>query len=509
MPDAHLSDEQLARFQDGELPASQAAHLDQCAECAGRLRDSNVVAAAYAEYRDSIRGPSLPPPPRPWQSLDRLVASRQGQRRLSYWWWVPAAATLAAVVLLFWPTPQADRLLAQSAGAELPSDGMISLRAHGRTLLRAAVLSSESPSGPEMAQLQTLFEGAHYGWREPLSSRTFQTWRQAQHDRRDSVTSIGGPGDARLYRVRTDVPGGVLRAASLTLRARDLRATAGDFDFGGQGSVSMERAAALVEAGAAQPSPKVAPPVETPVGPADTLRVLAALDDIGADAGEPIELSEDAGHRRVVVHAGALPVERQQQIAAALAPLPRVRLDLEAQPRLAPPPASTGSQTFTSNVPAALRQRFEERLGGPVAVQEATDRVLESSAQALARAHALEVLARHFPPETEGRLSPSEQALLRRLRVRHLDELARLAAQIHGAVQPLLAGAWPSGENGRAAIWQEGVPGLVASARETDQLLNRLLAGSYSQSSGEEMLRQLPATLQQLERTIRSQARGE
>jgi hypothetical protein len=45
----------------------------------------------------------------------------------------------------------------------------------------------------------------------------------------------------------------------------------------------------------------------------------------------------------------------------------------------------------------------------------------------------------------------------------------------------------------------------VTLARKTDDSLNRLLASSYSQSSGEEMLRTLAAQIEQFDSAIRSE----
>ena len=528
---AHLSEEQLARFQDGEFSPAEAAHLDDCAECAGRLRGLSAAAAAYAEYRDSIRAPLLPPPPKPWRSLDQLVAGHEANRRRTVLrWWVPALAAAIGLVLVIvamlrpagQASARANQLLARSALVSLPRNRMISMRAHGRRLLRPAVLSSDGlASDPEMAHLQMLFQAARYGWREPLSSRTFQAWRSQQKIKTDSVSTLGGPGEKRLYRVRTEVPAGVLRSASLTLEAEDLRPTGGDFEFENEGPVAMEEAGPAVapEApapmeAASRPRPAAKEPaVETPVGPADTLRVLAALDEIGADSGEPLDVSPDARNRRVVVRAGGLTPERQQQIAQALAPLPRVTLDLESGSRSLVPLRPAAPQSSSSSIPPTLRQRFEERLGGPVAVQEVTDRTLEASALTLARSHAMEVLARNFPPETEARLSAPDRLLLRRLRQHHIAEMERSAAQVRTALGPVLDAAAaappPVGDNERGQTWQAGIPSLVASARETDQLLNRLLAGSYSQSSGEDMLRGLAPAIERLEWAIQSQVKGQ
>jgi hypothetical protein len=522
---AHLSDEQVARYQDGELSAAEAAHLEICAECAARLRDLNAALAAYTEYRDAVRDPQLPAAPKPWRSLDQLVGDAQPKRRgLAWRWWLPAlAATLglaAALVAVLQPpeetSTQASQLLDRAALVPMPPDRVISMQVHGRTLLRPAVLTSDAGTAgdPELTHLQGLFQAAHYGWQDPLNPRTFQAWRGARKNRRDSVTMVARAGAQRVYRVRTAVKEGVLRAASLTLRAEDLRPTGADFEFEGEGPVSMEEAPGHVMSAPAPRRPTQADaPQETPAGPADTLRVLEALDEIGADTGEPVDVSEGPGHRSVVVRLGDLSPERQQTIAAALAALPRVTVDLQSGSRGAAPNKQASPQTYSSSIPPALRQRFEERLGGPVALQEATDRTLEASALILARAHAMEVLARAFPPETEARLSSQDRLLLRRLRRRHCAELERLAAQIRSDLRPVLdapnAEAPPSGDNGSESAWQAGVPSLVAYARETDQLLSHLLAGSYSQSSGEDMLRGLAAAIQRLEWTTRAQSKTE
>ena len=85
-------------------------------------------------------------------------------------------------------------------------------------------------------------------------------------------------------------------------------------------------------------------------------------------------------------------------------------------------------------------------------MQEVTDRVLDASASALAQAHAVEVLARNFPPETEVRLTTQDQELLRALRETHISELGRMVAQIGAELKPLMAlfpGVPPAQANGQ------------------------------------------------------------
>ena len=105
---AHLSDEQLARFQDETLPERESGHLQSCAQCSSRRQDLRAAFAAYAEYRDAIRAPLLPQPPRPWQSLDALIDRHMASRpaRAFQWWWaLPALAAAAGLVAVFMGLP--------------------------------------------------------------------------------------------------------------------------------------------------------------------------------------------------------------------------------------------------------------------------------------------------------------------------------------------------------------------------------------------------------------------
>ena len=173
--DKHLSDEQLACFQDGELCAGDVVHLESCAQCAGRLREIESAIAAYSEYRDVVRAPLLTPPPQPWASLNSLIArdanSRPGKL---YRWWpriaLAAAACVAIVVFFLYrtadrPSSMASDLLTRSATMTIPEGRrMISLRTGDRTLIRPAVLSTDAAPerDPDTEHVRTLFIAARY-----------------------------------------------------------------------------------------------------------------------------------------------------------------------------------------------------------------------------------------------------------------------------------------------------------------------------------------------------------
>jgi hypothetical protein len=517
---AHLSDEQLALLQDGELAQPAAAHVERCAECAERLRDLREAEAAYAECLGSIAGAG--PAPRPWTSLSEWKRARESR---SAWrrWAVPALAAAACLLaalafLLRRPAgtaiPDAGELLASAAQVETPAGRTISMRVRRRerVLVRPAVLVTGAPSGddPELARLERLFDEARYSWREPLSARSFQQWRGRLAEKRDEVSVIRYAAAEPAYRVRTETSTGRLRSAALTLRARDLRPTRGDFAFAGEPALEIGEIEAPPSATARPqepPAPRAEPVVETPASPADALHVLAALNRIGADAGEPVAVTVEAG--RVLVRASGLAEERRQEVTETLRSLPRVRLELDAAtPDRTPAMGRSGpARPSTAVMPGRLRQELEARLGGAAALQEITDRALDASGEAVARAHAVGALARLFPPPTESALAADDGQVLRALRRGHVEELQRSAGRIRAGLKPALPAAKPVPET-REQPWQAQAAGLIEAAQRVDESLNRLLAGSYSQASGEALLRDLSERLDRLDRAIAAQQRS-
>ena len=146
-------------------------------------------------------------------------------------------------------------------------------------------------------------------------------------------------------------------------------------------------------------------------------------------------------------------------------------------------------------MPAALRIQFEDKLGGAIALQEMTDRVLEAGGSAVSVAHALDVLATRFPPHVEANLSQPDRQLLRDLRQGHVARLRGLAVQIGAELNPVL----PKPSSGAG---QSRKQDLFATVGRIDAALNRLLAGSYTQPEGEAILDLLAQQLDLLKRQI-------
>ncbi|MGH9623163.1 MAG: hypothetical protein ACRD6B_25370 [Bryobacteraceae bacterium] len=152
-------------------------------------------------------------------------------------------------------------------------------------------------------------------------------------------------------------------------------------------------------------------------------------------------------------------------------------------------------------------------MGGAVAFQATTDRILDASSSALARAHALAVLAQNFPPDIQAHLSSKDQRLLRTLRLKHIAALQDLMRKIQAELKPILPASGNTPLHSRSAAenaksWPAGIPSLVAAVRKLDKSLNVLLAGSYSQSSGAALMRTVHGQIEAVDSGIRFQRRN-
>ncbi len=532
---SHVSDSKLIGFADREIggnrAAAIAAHLERCAACRARLATLQSAAAAYEQFHQQILKPGLAVPEAEWPPL--TLRKEAGPRERSFLanpavWWAGAlaAACLLLAAIYFRGEPQAQQmrqLLTQAAEVPTPPHRRIQLSAAGQTWLRPAVLRSGARA-TGLEHIQALFIKANYSWEDPLSARSFAAWRNRLREKRDHVTSVAAAnGVRRLYRLRTEAPDGVLRTASLTLRADDLAAVDGAFEFDDQERVTMaDRGQDSGDVPRSEPraagkqNSRAPEPMEQKVSAADELRVFAALDEIGADVGEPLSVQTDRAKQHVLVTGMGIAAAREREIREALASVPNAvaRFDSAAAPQ-AGARGRTNPEAYSTDVSAPLRHSLEERAGGAQQLQSITDRALEATNSLLARAHALLVLAQAFPPDVEASFSNEERATLRKLRHRHAIAIEQTTLQLEEALKPLVKGSEGNRDNsggtgdGPNASWQAGAGKLFEHARALDQSVSRLLAASYSQQAGEGVLSQLPKDMESVEALARWQAGAE
>jgi hypothetical protein len=519
----HPGEEQLLRFADGELRPKEAAHvrahLEACWGCRTQLEDLERSIGDYVRYHEGVLKPHLPEPPRPWADLrgqmERLDQARETAPSAPRAWlrvpprWLSAAAVLVVVFLAVYrfgrlPAVNAAELLERAAAASQPATKehrQIRVRTRTRSFTRPAWY--HAAAGTNSDSIETLFAAARYSWEDPLSARSYTAWRNQLPSKHDEVDTARG-----VYRIRTTTDHGTLAEATLTLRTQDLSPVSGTFQFRGSEWVEItevpgEPAAPSLagpavarersEAGIPEPAPRIErPEVDAPASP--ELQVIAALHQIGADLGDPIELTRN-GRQVVVVGTGIEP-ERQEEVRSSLARLQGVTLRFD-DPKPAIPEGSTPAAAAPVAAPRTpFAPAIEKAVGGRVAFEKFANQVLDLSEAAMARAHALRNLAERFPAPAESQLTEKDKSLLATLRREHAQVLAGTAAEIGDLLRPVLKGEAARTSVVTAASWQAGAEQVLASAQQVDQLLNVLLAGADARSSPDEITARLNTALQ-------------
>jgi len=542
----HPTDDQLLRFADGELPDAQAGeiriHLRACWQCRSDLEEIERTIGECVRYRKIVLGDCLPPPPAPWfdiygrlagideswrrRHLARRILESLGAALRNPSRWVPATAIVVLIAFVVEqfrqaPSVKAAELLHKAVAAadsRPPTPRRIQIRTRAQRLTRVVGSGSLAKTGAgsdSMAGLESLFHAAHYSWEDPLSARSFAEWRDQLTDKRDEVTSEGD-----RYRLRTTTSSGELVEATLELSSQDLRAVEETLQFRNRERVEISE---LPDAPAPNPeAPKEAAeavpallpsPSKTdqPAGlprwtatPGEELQVMAALHRLGADLGDPIEVTGSGDH--ILVTGMGIAPERQQEIRDELKAMPRVTL-------LFPSPSA---EAFGRDGPGASsisvrpgggpwQAELERQLGGRAAFEQFSDQVLQLTDAFMSRAYALRRLAERFPPDREGQMTPQERQLLASLCREHAQALLQDVIDVQGRLRPVLTMGEPASATQEAAAsgtWQDRAEQLAGAARHFETSLVSILGGAAGDNRSPELTAELAESLAHL----RSQA---
>lgn len=545
----HPDDGQLLRLADGALSAWEARrvrrHLESCWDCRATLQDIESTMGRCVRYRKDVA--ALVTPPAPWQDLTRDFDQIDAGQAASSWrtrwasWVSPApalrwSATTALALLLcgilvyqFRETPsvQAAALLkkAVAASASRPeSPRRLRVRTSKGEFSRAPGRTAASAGAPDVA---ALFTTAQYNWDDPLSARSYQAWREGLSGIRDEVAAVRDEQDParQVYRIRTITESDFLAVATLTLRMEDLRPSQARFEFRNQDWVEVSEApnepnpltaaAKPSEPEPAPPAPERAPePAVVPVTAAAVLQVVAALHRVGADLGDPIEITRETN--RIVVGGTGVSPARQQQIKSALADLPRieVRFNDAAAPDAGAEPADELPEP--SRAASPLQAEVERQLGGRVPFERFSAQVLDRSEAAMAQAYALRRLAQQFPVEAEQTLSAEDRLLLAAIAREHVTALAQEITALRRITQSVLPDADRRRVTAATTIqWQQAVEQTFRAASSTERLLATLLGATPPESAGSDVkpalatgLLRLQADLEQAQRLLRNEPAG-
>ncbi len=499
---AHLDDEQLLRFADGELSAKHARvvrrHIEACWQCRTGLNELQNVVSECVRYRKNVLYHFLPSPPAQWgdiyEGFARIDASQERVPRFVQFFeslrpalrWAPLAAAAVAVIVILVPylrntsSVQAAELLRKAVAAADAKPA----KAPRRIRIRTAKVDFTRKTGtmaalPVSAPIEPLFAGARFDWNDPLSAKSFQNWREGVSDKRDEVSQANG-----TYQIHTTSQTSQLADARLTVRSEDFLPVRERLEFRNREWVEIsdlgEEPAAAVQASAGRESfpPAASADVEPPeAAKAEELRVLAALHGIGADLGDPIDIARTGGN--VEVSGVGVSPQRQQQIRESLQALPRVVVRFsDAAP--VPSAENTTSAPVTSGtaLPGQFQSSLEKQVGGRQRFEQFSGQVLDLSENMMSRAYAIRKLAQRFPPGAEARLTSEDRALLLRLHHEHALALVESVSQLQSKLSAVLApmGAAP----GSPAVqvpepWQAGADAVFRVARRTEALLAALV----------------------------------
>ena len=543
----HPEEEQLLRYIDGELPAQASgevrSHLEACWQCRAALEDLQNVVSQCVHYRKNVLQRHLPTPPAPWvdiyRQFDEIDASVEPgffhpvvqllKSPFDTTWkkWAVAGAALLIVLGLFYryrqtPSVQAAELLRQAvvaANSHPDKPRRIQIRTRDRRLTRPGISAQKigfsTADAATLNSLQAKFESVNYSWSDPLSAQSFQAWRNQLADKRDQVIE-----ENQAYRIATSTDTSELRQATLTLRTADLRPVKERLEFSNHDWVEITEIADDVPpvaptitgdnghhapADLTLPTTEPSSTIEAPIPAAtaaDQLQVVAALHDLGADLGDPVEVSRS--QREIVVSGVGIAPARQQEIRNAIGSNPHVVVHFSDSP-----PATAQEQPVVSNDSASagdmsqLQARLAGQLGGRANLEQLAAEVLDSSESLMARAYALRRLAEQFPVAAEQELSATDQALLKRLRAEHSAAMRQQAIEIGHELQPVLATvSSPVDPEPYSGIpserWQTATEDLFQSARRLDKLLGVMFGAAPSETPGAQIPAQLKTSLLQL-----------
>jgi len=235
-------------------------------------------------------------------------------------------------------------------------------------------------------------------------------------------------------------------------------------------------------------SPRTTPASAT-IG--DELHVLASLHRVGADLGDPIEVSR-AGGDVLVAGVGIAP-QRQQEIHDALGAQKHVVVRFSE-----PAPARLEPERVAHPDIQQLQAQMAEQIGGRVDFSQLAANVLDLSEPMMARAYALRRLAERIPIEAEAELSTQDRQLLKSLQQEHIDALRRQTAEIDRLLRPALESVSGVARTSPDSVTSSSAEELFQSARRVEKLLAVMFGAAPPESPSDQVPSQLLSSLAQL-----------
>jgi hypothetical protein len=523
----HPSQERLLKYADGELGTATreavSEHVVECSDCQAWLAELETGLADYKHNWLPILKETAVAPPAPWFDLrvrlidlDRMPEPATRSFPLPARWAAAAAVIVIAIATAYRLSVQpvsAAQLLSVAADREAAAQQgrpPIRIRSGSRSIVRHAIWRQRSEPAIAAADreraesLRVLFESGNYSWENPLSARSFSAWRNSLPDRYDRLSKPNRDDGSGSYEISTRTNSGPLVEVRLALRASDLHATHGSWRFRGDELIEItEMPDEVVDSPAARSpveppstSPQQEPQAARPISSGEELRVRAVLRALDADLGEPIQVERDSQANAITVTALGLSAERRQVLEKAFSGMDRVQLRF-----LNPQAVRELSRTLesnTTNQASPNDANAELQIGDRVLTVEFINSLLEASESALTRAHALRVLAEHFPPEIESQLASKDLAILDTLLAEHFAALRRASDRVLAGARQIAVLSSPT-RDVAGQSWQPHASRLVTAVERVDRILTRLLAIGGGTSNQQILIPELDDALGRME----------
>jgi len=537
----HPEDGLLLRFIDGELPVRKVrqvgSHLEACWQCRTEVEELQGTVADCVHYRKTL-DTLLPEPPSPWSSLYPEFARIDLELTQEPWferfkralagpafrrWGVAVAAAVVVAVAVYQqfhaaPTVEAAVLLkkAVSAAATRPG-GARRILVQTRTQRMTRTIGSRLPAAKTTAMavvLEERLEAAHFSWEDPLSAKSYQTWFDGLASKRDEVTTVADPSlpAERCYRIRTTTPDGQLSAASLMLRATDLSPIESKLEFRDDEWVEFTEIGAVAAPAsgltrATPPSIATTPP-KAEASISDELQVVAALHEIGADLGDPVEVARTGSS--VVVSGVGISPPRQKQIREAVAAIPHVQIQFSDPATAAAADAVVPDTPASPAKPSAIQSRVEQQIGGRAEFERFSSQILDRNEAMMARAYALRTMAERYPTETE--MTAEDRQLLHDILRDNAAGLTREIGVIDRALTPVLTAMGGSAGNRSIApqsTWEPSAEAVARAAHRVEILVSVMMGATPGNAGVDRLpsdllsaIHDLRAELEQFQRLI-------
>jgi anti-sigma factor RsiW len=391
----HLTPQQMLSYIDGELSKSEARkaedHLHSCWTCLTEVERLKSDIAMILDAQKEQFAPALPPPPKPWASIESLIARSQPEQPVSLRTRLAAylntlltparlvvVSCVAAALVIFGysifrvSTVSAKEVLrriqvADTERSTITKSQVIRERVHVRKTIhgqnhqqvasvdtwksRSAAYWNVPESNSAAADLEAQYKVHNIAVDLPLSSASVDSWGRAaggdatvSRQGADMDVSFAGSGKGAagsVERVSLLVQPETWQVKQMTLDFADesFEVTEDDYSVIPRSAVPADLLAYLEPPAL----PKVAgpPAVQPSIGAAASsthlpvvnldkaeLDVFATLHSLKADLGEPVTVTRSS--QAVQLGVWQLPPERQNELRAAFAEQPDVQVQLTA-----------------------------------------------------------------------------------------------------------------------------------------------------------------------------------